>query len=195
MQTTEKDPHARHSKPKIQYADDDTEPVKFLLRLRLPSLIIGLFLGIGLSFITSGFEEVLIKNISVAFFIPFIVYMTAAVGAQTQNIYIRDLKSGKASFKKYLLKEGLLGLVLGLIFAIATYLFIAFGFKAGNVALAASLSIFCTIATAPLIALIITEILELEHTDPAVGAGPIVTVIQDTISIVIYGLIASAVIL
>jgi len=33
-------------KEKIQYADDDTEPVKFLLRLRIPSLVIGLLLGI-----------------------------------------------------------------------------------------------------------------------------------------------------
>jgi len=90
----------------IQYADDDIVPLKRLLGLRLPSLMIGLLLGIVLSFFASRFEAVLTKNIAVAFFIPFIVYMADAVGTQTQNIYSRDLKSGKANFKSYFLKEG-----------------------------------------------------------------------------------------
>jgi Mg/Co/Ni transporter MgtE len=37
--------------------------------------------------------------------------------------------------------------------------------------------------------------LQLEHSDPAVGAGPIATVVQDTVSILIFGFIASAIIL
>ena len=90
---------------KIQYANDNTESVKRLARMRIPALAIGLTLGIFLSFTTSRFEELLSTNIKIAFFIPFIVYMADAVGAQTQNIYTRDLKTGKANFKKYLAKK------------------------------------------------------------------------------------------
>lgn len=179
----------------IQYADDDKESVGLLLRLRLPSLFIGLVLGMVLSLVTSTFEEVLQRNIHVAFFIPFIVYLADAVGTQTQNIYTRDLRTGKANFKKYLLKESALGVILGLVFSVLTVPITLLWFKSTELATAVSLATLGAIATAPLIALIVTELLELEHTDPAVGAGPLATVIQDTVSVLIYGLIASAVIL
>ncbi|MDP3954538.1 MAG: magnesium transporter [bacterium] len=182
-------------KNKIQYADDDTEPVKLLLRLRMPALAVGLLLGLVLSFVTSRFEEVLAANISVAFFIPFVVYLAAAVGAQTQSIYVRDLRTGKASFKKYLFKETMLGLILGVIFGLVTAFIVGFWFGSKELAQAVALAVLGAVAVAPLIALIVTEILELEHTDPAVGAGPLATVIQDTVSVLIYGFIASAIIL
>ena len=180
---------------RIQYADDDTRSMKFLLRLRIPSLVIGLLLGIVLSFITSRFGAVISKNIAVAFFIPFVVYMAAAVGNQTQSIYVRDLKTGKASFKKYLFKESAIGFILGLIFSLMTALILLLWFKSVELVLAVSLATFGAIFSAPLIALAVTEILELEHSDPAVGAGPIASVIQDTVSVLIYGFIATAIIL
>lgn len=183
------------NKDKIEYADDDKESVWTLMKLRIPSLLLGLVLGVLLSFVTSRFEEVLARNISMAFFIPFVVYMADAVGTQTQNIYSRDLKSGKARFSKYLIKESILGVALGAIFGLIIFPIIIIWFGAFDLALAVSLSTFGAIASAPLIALLITEILQLDHLDPAVGAGPIATVIQDTTSILIYGFIASAIIL
>lgn len=182
-------------KDKIEYVDDDTESIKTLIRLRIPSLIIGLVLGIILSFVTSRFEEVLAKNVSVAFFIPFVVYIADAVGAQTQSIYSRDLGSGKARFKKYLLKESILGVLLGLMFGSIIFPVVLFWFHSLSLAFAVSLSAFFAVSTAPLIALIITEIFQIEHKDPAASSGPIATVIQDTTSILIYGLIATAIIL
>jgi magnesium transporter len=182
-------------KQKMTLADDNTQSVGFLFRLRLPSLVIGLLLGMVLSFVTSRFEEVLSKNVSVAFFIPFVVYLADAVGTQTQNIYSRDLKEGKASFKKYFIKESLLGIFFGLIFSAISAPIILILFKSSKLALAVALALFGAIASAPIIALGVTEILQLEHKDPAVGAGPIATVIQDTVSVMIYGLIASAILL
>ncbi len=180
---------------KIFYADDDTVSVNGLLRMRVPALLIGLTIGISLSFITSRFEVLLSENIKVAFFIPFIVYMADAVGTQTQNIYTRDLRTGKPSFKKYLIKETLLGLFLasasGLIVAVITLIW----FHSTKLTLAVSLGMFGTIVLAPLVALIVTELLQLEKTDPAVSGGPITTVIQDALSILIYGFIASAILL
>ena len=182
-------------KNKIEYVEDDTKPINFLFRLRVPSLFIGLILGVLLSFVTSSFEEVLSKNIQVAFFIPFIVYLADSVGTQTQSIYVRDLKTGKANFKKYLIKESALGFIFGIVFALITIPIVLLWFKSVTLASVVAISLFATISTAPLIALVITEILQIEHTDPAVGAGPISTVVQDTISVLLYGLIASAIIL
>lgn len=180
---------------RIQYADDDTTPLRRLLRMRIPSLVIGLVLGVLLAFITSRFEGVLSANIQVAFFIPFIVYIASAVGSQTQSIYARDLRSGKASFHKYLVKETAIGVILGIAASCVALILITLWLRSLELAVAVSLGMLAAIASAPLIALIVTEVLELERTDPAVGAGPIATVIQDTVSIVIYGLIATVILL
>jgi magnesium transporter len=184
------------NKDKIQYADDDHESIGLLLRLRVPSLFIGLGLGVVLSIITSSFEEVISKNVAIAFFIPFIVYLSDAVGTQTQSIYIRDLKTvGKPNFKIYLFKETILGVILGTVFSLLTALIVMVWFKSAELMWAISLSVFGAVASAPLIALVVTELFQIEHTDPAVGAGPIATIIQDAVSVVIYGFIASAILL
>ena len=180
---------------KVEFADDDTQNVRLLFRLRIMPLVIGLLMGTFLSFAVSRFEEVIAQNVSVVFFIPFIVYLAAAVGAQTQSIYIRDLKTGKASFKKYLVKESALGILFGLVFGVMSAVIVFLWFGSVELAVAVSLALFCATGSAPLIALLVTEVLSLEHTDPATGAGPIATAIQDIVSVVIYGFIASAIIL
>ena len=179
----------------IKYADDETFSVKRIVQMRIPSLALGLALGIILSFVTSRFEEVLSQDIRIAFFIPFIVYMADAIGTQTQNIYIRDLKTGKASFKTYLIKETLVGVIFGVASSLLTAVITALWLASAKITLTVSLAMFGAVATAPLVALMIAEILQLEHLDPAVGAGPLATVIQDMISVVIFGIIASSIIL
>jgi magnesium transporter len=180
---------------KISYADDDTKSLWGLLRLRSPSLLLGLFLGVLLSFMTSQFKEVLTQNIEVAFFIPFVVYMADAIGTQTQAIYARDLRSGKVHFRNYLIKESQIGFIIGAVSSAIVAGITFFWFGSLKLTLATSLAMFFSVACAPLVALCVTEIFQLEHSDPAAGAGPIATVIQDTLSVVIYGLVASYIIL
>lgn len=177
------------------YADDDQLTVAQLLRLRIMPLVIGLALGFIISFAVSRFEEVLAKNIEVAFFLPFIVYMAAAVGSQTATIATRDMSSGTAVFNIYVVKEIIIGLILGLTFAIVSGVVILLWLASWKLAMAVALSMFAAISVAPLLALLVTKVMDIRRIDPAAGAGPIATVIQDTISVVIYGLIASAILL
>lgn len=182
-------------KRQIEYVNDATESISTLLRLRLPPLFIGLVLGVLISFLTSRFEEVLKYNIRIAFFLPFIVYMADAVGTQTQSIYARALKSKKARFHLYLIKESVVGLALGLFFAVISG-FIAHSWLGDDLlALSVGISMFAAIASAPIVAVIVTQILQALREDPAAGAGPIATVVQDMISIVLYGFICSLVLL
>ena len=182
-------------KRRTRYADDDKDSLLNLLGMRLPSLMIGLLLGVVLSFVTSRFEEVIASNIAVAFFIPFIVYMADAVGTQTQAIYVRDLRSGKASFRNYMIKETSLGITIGIIASLITGVITYMWLSDINITAAVSISMFLAISSAPIVALIIVELFNLEHSDPAVGSGPIATVIQDTLSVLIYGLVCSAIVL
>lgn len=182
-------------RPRISYADDDTSSISRLIRLRLPSILAGLILGIALSVLFSRFQQVLEKDIRVAFFVPFVVYIAAAVGAQTQSIYTRDLKSGHANFHKYLLKETGIGIVLGIISSLASMIITHIWFQDPILTSVVALAMLASVSISPLVALIVTATLQLEHVDPAVGSGPIATVIQDTLSVLIYGLVAMAILL
>lgn len=120
--------------------------------------------------------------------------MSDAVGTQTEAMYVRSLSKSKDHFLKYLIKEIILGLSLGLIFGILIGFVSYFWIHSLNIALTVGIAMALNIALAPLIALIVPEILFKEHTDPALGAGPFTTVIQDIISILIYFFIASLII-
>src|SRR5688572_28852662 len=110
---------------KYEFADDSTEPLSVLLRFRLPWLMLGLFGGFGAALLLGRFEAVLNKNVELAFFLPFIVYLSDAVGTQTEIIYVRNVKAGKSAVKKfhlYLVKEARLGVIFGVLFGMLTFL-------------------------------------------------------------------------
>ena len=182
-------------KRNIIYADDNIEPISILLKIRLPSLLFGLVLGIVVSFVTSRFEQVLSQNVRVAFFLPFIMYMADAIATQTQSIYSRNLKSGKVKFHLYLIKELLLGILIGIDFGIISGLVVLIWFADNRLALSVGLSMFAVLASAPTISLLITQTIQMMHKDPAAGAGPIDSVIQSMFSVLIYGTICSAIFL
>ena len=77
------------AKQKIYLEDEVKEPVGHLIEHRLPWLILGLLGGIITSIIVSKYEVILSADVKLAFFIPLIVYMSDAVGTQTETIYIR----------------------------------------------------------------------------------------------------------
>lgn len=182
-------------KKNIIYADDNTEPISVLLKIRLPALLLGLGLGIVVSFVTSRFEQVLSQNVRVAFFLPFIMYMADAIATQTQSIYSRNLKSGKVKFYKYLIKELTLGIVVGTAFGVISGLIVQLWFGDSRLALSVGLSMFAVMASAPTVALLITQVIQMLHKDPAAGAGPIDSVIQSMFSVLIYCTICSIIFL
>jgi len=59
--------------------------------------------------IASLFEAPLKDNITLAFFLPLVVYMADAVGTQTETIFIRALAYGKEPLGTQLLREGTVG--------------------------------------------------------------------------------------
>jgi len=179
----------------IEYEDEAKERVTLLIEHRLPWLVLGLVGGILATFISSRFEQLLSQNIQIAFFIPIIVYMADAVGTQTETVYVRNLGKKGVSFGTYVFKELLLGISIGVMFGIITGIFSYVWFQTFSTSLTVGLAMFSTIATAPLIALLVPTLLQKEHKDPSVGAGPFTTVVQDLLSLSMYLAIASFIIL
>lgn len=175
--------------------DDSKERVSLLIKDRLPWLMLGLLGGMVATILVSRFENILSANISLAFFLPVIVYMSDAVGTQTETIYIRNLSKFKDNFFQYLFKEILVGISFGLILASLLGLFAQVWLGSTQVALTVGLAMFINATIAPLVGLIVPEILFKERLDPALGAGPLTTITQDIISLMIYFLVAAVILL
>lgn len=176
-------------------ADDATERVSQLIKLRLPWLILGLVGGIVTTLFIGQFERLLSEQIQLAFFIPIIVYLSDAIGTQTEDIYIRNLARKRVRFIKYFTKEFFLGLIFGAIFGVCVGFFSFIWLGDFQISLSVGLAMFLSASIATLIAIIIPTVFFEENTDPATGSGPIKTVIQDFVSILIYFLISSFIIL
>lgn len=170
---------------------DTHQRLSVLIYRRLPWLVIGLLGGVVGSFLVSRYESILVENISLAFFLPVIVYMSDAVATQTETIFVRDLAEHRANFLKYLSKELFIGIYLGLILGVLMGLIAKIWLGNTEIALTVGIAMFINVLIAPVLALVMPEILFKERTDPALGAGPITTVIQDIVSLLIYFLVAS----
>lgn len=178
---------------KYVLADDVKESTAFLLRLRLPWLVIGLIGGFCATYLISQFEAQLNQNVKVAFFIPIIVYLSDAVGTQTETIYVRNASRTKSIFHIYFMKECLIGITMGLIFGTLITVFSYIWLRQTSLSLSIGLAMLLAVSIAPIIALTMAKIMQSEHQDPAVGAGPFTTIIQNIVSILIYFSVASVI--
>lgn len=171
-----------------------TDIVKFrisrLVKLRLPWLLVGLLGGMVATLIVRFFEGALERKLALAFFIPVIVYMSDAVGTQTETLFIRALVIEKISLKKYLLKETVIGFFLGAVLSVLSYIYAVLVFNDASVAAIVGISMIISLTFAVLIATFVPLILRSFGKDPAVGAGPFTTIVQDILSLLVYFLVA-----
>lgn len=174
--------------------DDSKTRLVTLVSERLPWLLLGLGGGIIVTILVSKFEAILSDNISLAFFLPVIVYMSDAIGTQTENVYVRHLAKFKDTFWTYLIKELLVGITFGLIFGILLGLFAKLWLQSTTLAMTVGLAMFINGTIAPVVALITPELLFKERKDPALGGGPFTTILQNLISLSVYFIVASFII-
>lgn len=164
-----------------------------IIRMRLPWLILGLVGGMLATSIVGSFEKALQREVSLAFFIPVIVYMSDAVGTQTETLFIRGLALGKIDMVKYLLREAAVGLSIGFICSVLLFVFAFLWLSSVTVAVIVGTAMFASISSATFIAVFIPWLFAKSKRDPAFGSGPFATVLQDILSLLIYFLIASVI--
>ncbi len=166
------------------------EPLRARLRHRAPWLLVGLAGAVVAASLVSGFEEHLSRDLRLAFFVPGVVYLADAVGTQTEALIIRGLSVG-VSVRRVLRLEVLTGVGLGLLLGVLTLpvVWVAFGARELAVVVAVALFAACTVATA--IAMALPLLMARLGRDPAYGSGPLATVIQDLLSLLIYFIVAA----
>lgn len=174
--------------------DDLQERLSRLVFHRLPWLFLGLAGAFFTSVLIKNFEVVLSKNISIAFFVPAIVYMSSAVGTQTEIIFVRSISQKKISFFQYLWREMLLGLILGIVLGTLFGLISLFWLRSAEVATTVGIAMAINIFLAPMISVFIPELFFKRHSDPAIGAGPVTTIVLDALSLLVYMMVATMII-
>jgi magnesium transporter len=170
------------------------EPLRKRFWHRVPWLLLGLAGALLAADIVGFFENLLQANVMIAFFIPGIVYLADAVGTQTEALIIRGLSVG-VPIGRVVRREIFTGLLVGVALAAVFFPLGLWRWGAGDVAVAVALSILAACATANIVAMGLPWILYRFGIDPAFGSGPLATVVQDLLSIVIYLKICAGVVL
>ena len=168
--------------------------IDHLIEHRIPWLIIGILGGLLTTIVVSNFEAILAADVRLAFFIPVIVYLSGAVGVQAETIYVRTLFQEKVSFWKYIFKESLIGFGLGVISGALLGFFTAYWLNSADIGLTIGITMFINLTLAPILSVFVASLLYKRNTDPALGAGPVATIIIDLISLLVYFFIASIII-
>jgi magnesium transporter len=157
---------------------------------RMPWLLVGLLGSAVAAWLVRGFEGQLALDLRLAFFVPGVVYMADAVGTQTEALVIRGLSVG-VPIKRVFRLEVLTGIFVGLLLGAATLpaVWLAFGSLDLAVALALALLGACGVAT--FVAMSLPWLMARTGRDPAFGSGPLATVVQDLLSLLIYFVVAT----
>jgi magnesium transporter len=160
---------------------------------RLPWLLVGLGGSALSALVISRFSSALAANMAVAYFLPAIVYLADAIGTQTEAIAVRGLLYARRPSPGLLageLRTGLLiGGVLGLLLMPIAYAITRDARLAGAVAL----TVVAASGLATTVGLGFPLLLSRLGSDPAFGSGPVATIVQDLVSIVIYFAVVSLV--
>jgi magnesium transporter len=161
---------------------------------RLPWLLVGLAMSTVAIGVMAGYERVLTDNITIAFFIPALVYLTDAIGTQTEAIAVRGLSVRMLSLGRILALEIATGGLIGLALAILAFFGVWLLFGNMVVGFGVGISLLASGTLASTIGLLLPWMLSRVNIDPAFGSGPVATIIQDVLTIVIYFTVMTALI-
>lgn len=174
------------------------EPLKDSMRKRLPWLLILLGLGMVVSTVIGGFEQVISQLTIVMFFQSLILGMSGNVGTQSLAVTIRILMDENLTASQkvgHVFKEMRVGaangFLLGVLSVILIGLYIVF-FKGRTPADAfaisgcVGLSLLIAMIMSSLSGSVIPMFFKKVGIDPAVSSGPFISTLNDLIAVVTY---------
>lgn len=160
-------------------------PLGRVLR-RLPWLLVGLLLSLAAAATMASYERALAQNVMLAFFIPSLVYLTDAIGTQTEAVAVRGLSLRRRPLAYILLMEIATGATIGLALSLVAFLAVWLAFGSLGAALGVAISLFAAGTLASGLGLLLPWTLSRCGIDPAFGSGPVATILQDVATILIY---------
>lgn len=159
---------------------------------RLPWLLIGMAGSAATTTMMTRFETALAAHIAVAFFIPAIVYLADSVGTQSEVVAVRGMSLTDGDLLPLFAGELGTGTLLGAMLGCLAFPLVWFAFE--SIPLAATVAIALAVASSisTAVGFLLPWLFGRLGYDPALGSGPVATVIQNFMSLLTYFLIATA---
>lgn len=167
-------------------------PLHDRFRRRLPWLAFGLLASSAVTFVMAGFERTLSENVAVAFFVPALVYIAGAIGTQAVSVAVRGLSTGDVAIGRLLRDELIIGFAIGAFLGFVAFILVFAVFSNATLSLAVGLAVLGGGAISASVGFVLPWIFLRLGSDPALGSGPICTIIQDLASLSIYFILVSA---
>jgi magnesium transporter len=138
------------------------------------------------------FENTLSENLILASFIPLIMYMGGSTLSQTEAFFIRDLAvCHNLNFSKYFTRQFFITALMALFLSILTFFLNIFLIGDQRVGCVISFALFLVLCMTTITSLAIPYLFFKLKKDPADGSGPIATIFQDALGVIVYFVIAS----
>ena len=153
-------------------------------RGRFNWLLVNLATAFLASSVLGLFEGPLQKMVALAVLAPIVASQGGNAATQTMTVAVRALATrelGSSNALRIVLREGLVGLVNGLAFAIITGVAAVAWFRIPGLGVVIGLAIICNLVAGALGGILIPMVLERVRTDPAVASGTFVTTVTDVV--------------
>lgn len=170
-------------------------PLHDRYRRRLPWLIFGLLASSVITFVMAGFEHTLSTNVAAAFFVPALVYIAGAIGTQAVSVAVRGLSSDNISIRGLFRDELIIGVAIGLTLGVLSFCAVYLFFGDAALSLAVGLAVFGGGAVSAVVGFMLPWVFQRLGSDPALGSGPICTIVQDVASLSLYFVLVRALIM
>ncbi|WP_323965521.1 magnesium transporter [Bradyrhizobium japonicum] len=166
-------------------SDEELSDTVFTIaRARFNWLLVNLATAFLASSVLGLFEGQLEKMVALAVLAPIVASQGGNAATQTMTVAVRALATrelGSSNAWRVVMREGLVGLVNGLAFALITGIAAVAWFKIPGLGIVIGLAIVCNLVAGALGGILIPMALERVRADPAVASGTFVTTVTDVV--------------
>ena len=164
--------------------EEITDGVLKKTKRRFSWLLLNLFTAVLASMVIGLFQEDIEKVVALAVLMPIVASMGGNAGMQTLAVTIRTIATNeltKNNFSQNVLKEFLIGILNGIIFATISAVIVQLWFKDVTLSLIISISMILNMIVAGLFGILVPITLKKFKIDPALASSVFVTTITDVI--------------
>jgi magnesium transporter len=161
-----------------------SDSVWTIAKARFNWLLVNLATAFLASSVLGLFEGQLEKMVALAVLAPIVASQGGNAATQTMTVAVRALATrqlGAHNAYRVVMREGLVGLVNGLAFAVITGIAAVAWFKIPGLGVVIGLAMVCNLIAGALGGILIPMVLEKVKADPAVASGTFVTTITDVV--------------
>jgi magnesium transporter len=161
-----------------------SDSVWTIARGRFNWLLVNLATAFLASSVLGLFEGQLEQMVALAVLAPIVASQGGNAATQTMTVAVRALATrelGSNNAFRVVMREGLVGLVNGLAFAIITGIAAVAWFKIPGLGVVIGLAMLCNLIAGALGGILIPMVLERVRADPAVASGTFVTTVTDVV--------------